>query len=331
MIPSFFRRRKNDGISDSPGSSPHKVQERAGPLHGLAHASPSNTPNRRQGASQPQHHGRDPRRPAQHREQPTCRSTQFAACVHVKGDSLKEAVVVRCLKSISPNSKHHAQKRKLIEKYALQKANDVSITLSPVPQENEKLLKDAMAQAIAETLMAIVAGDTCAQMDPPEPLHQAAGVAHGYEPTGASDYEQSNVHSSCTSNTSASSRKIHLDLQSSSGSYQSSTSASQPPARRAVQVGTPSKANTPKVLRVEDYQCFFCGCKGSKHFVRLRGGHHAQGEFSATFALIPRMLLCDFSPVGRLWQPARRQLHIKHRKPLSGGGSGATTCRSSSR
>lgn len=330
MIPSFFRR-LGKGES-SPGSSPHKVQERgAGPLN-VAHASPSNTPNRRQGASQPQHHVRDPRRPAEHREQPTCRSTQGAACVHVKGDSLKEAVVVRCLKSVSPSSKHHAQKRKLIEKYALQKANDVSITLSAVPQENEKLMKDAMAQAIAETLMAIVADDNCVQMDPPESLHQAAGIAHGCESTGASDNEQSNVHSSRTSNTSASSRKIHLDLQSSSGSCQSSASVSQPPARTAVQVGTPSKANTPKVLRVEDYQCFFCGCKGSKHLVRLRGGHHAQGELSATFALIPRVLLCDSSPVGRLWQPARRQLHIiKHRNPLPGGWSGATTCRSSSR
>lgn len=373
MIPSFFRRLGTKG--ESPGSTPQKVHKGgigiAVPSQSLAHASPSKAQSKRQRESQPLPHGRDPGRCTAPSERPTNTPDPAAACVernrsnsdarsatsrmatqenscavasvHLTGDSLKEAVVLRCLRSTSPG-RHLAQKRKeLIEKYASLKVNDVSIELSSVHQKQENLLKDAMARAIADTLCLLVAADDKkSQMYPAGPSCQAASAAHTCEALlNASDNEKFSSDHSHTSNTSVSSRKNHLNIQSALGSCQSPASIPQPSVHRVphtdVRAGTPNKAATPKVLRVEDYQCFFCGLKGSKHLVRLRGGHHAQGKSSATLiviALIPRIPLrlpCEGLRLGGLWQHAPRLLHVSKDLSTVNVYSGPTRHRSSKR
>ena len=148
------------------------------------------------GESQPLPHGRDPGRCTAPSEQPTNTPDPAAACVernrsnsdarsatsrmatqenscavasvHLTGDGLKEAVVLRCL---SRRLTGHLTRKELIEKYASLKVNDVSIELSSVHQKQENLLKDAMAQAIADTLcLRMAADDKKSQMYPAGPL-----------------------------------------------------------------------------------------------------------------------------------------------------------------
>ena len=189
MLPSFIWR---VGKVDAPAAGSPARKGRAGAGASRPPPSPSASGNgqvHRQPQPQPehQHHQRQqqqsPHRPQpnvgwqspQHHVQHQVQSTNAAhvaaaagratsshsdgrTAVQIRGDRIKEAILIRCLRSTS--GKPNSPKRKLLmEKFSTSRLGDISFVLSGAPHEQAGEVADAIAGAVAEALAVILASD----------------------------------------------------------------------------------------------------------------------------------------------------------------------------
>lgn len=250
----------------------------------------------------------------------------------IKGDSLKEAVVMRCLKSMLSNMQEHPQKCKLLmEKFATQRLGDVSFMFSSDRDAQEKIIKEAIAGAVAEALCLIVA-------------HQDVLPTLGMH-TYSTQNSQQSVDSVASGDSerlsSMSTSRTQHDLTTTSAAYASAASATSQPCRsssapqspsrtqrnvvRIITAGTPPSTmkasrglegcnpNTPKVLNLQDFQCFFCGVRGAKNYVRSTGAQHGAAcpKFTTT-ASSSATTAAPVSPSAGAVRSEQRPVSVSH-------------------
>ena len=226
-----------------------------------------------------------------------------AITIHIKGDCLKAAVILRCLK---PNALTQPKCKSFVERLASQKLGDVSFLLSGAPQEQQQSVKDAIAGAVVDAMCRLLADDylsnacgvhqsqnsqysvdsaaSAASVDS-EKFHSSHATARGIPPDRIADLqigtksdqnEKVGSADEVEKRTSSSARNT-ISISSAFG-YSSSRGV----ANGAGLVNPVERMthNTPKVLHMQDFQCYFCGFRGSKNLVRQLGPHHAHGNIT---------------------------------------------------
>jgi hypothetical protein len=223
--------------------------------------------------------------------------------IHITGDCLKAAVILRCLK---PNALTQPKCKSFVEKLASQKLGDVSFLLSGAPQEQQQSVKDAIAGAVIDAMCRLIADDylsnscgvhqsqnsqssvdsaaSVASVDS-EKFHSSHATARGIPPDRIADLQigtksdqNQKVGSADEVEKRTTSSARNTIAISSAFSYSSARGA----ANGAGLVNPVEKMthNTPKVLHMQDFQCYFCGFRGSKNQVRQLGPHHAHGNIT---------------------------------------------------
>jgi hypothetical protein len=271
MLPSFIWR---VGKPDSPlVGSPDKG--RGGASYSISKA------NNGRPSHQPQHHHQDQQRPQQHcphhTQQPQqllfrpspqqnvkhqVQSTSANAAndlgpeasshsdrrieVHIKGESLKEAILARCLKSMS--GKAHLHERKLLMQRFSSGARlgDVSFVLSAAPHDQAKEAAHAITEAVAEAVSVILADDSYGWSLPRESSHTSQSF-----PSQSSPY--TSQHSSVSADSSDQTAAAHSHAEATAtpgnvGRFGSDFAATNR-AAAAVRTVSLDSAKAPKVLK----------------------------------------------------------------------------------
>lgn len=191
--------------------------------------------------------------------------------VQILGESLKEAVVVKCLKASASKTAHSSVRKLVLHTLSSHNLSNLSFVPGGDMQEQQNLLKNVVAGAVAEVLTVIFDDDDFAK----------SFVELQSGSSGSDSRYTSNASSKSTQ--IASSNSTHADVISTTGSCRShrsqgaSSDTSSSASKRAYTAGDCEIPNTPKVLKMQDFQCYFCGFKGSKDKVRCIGRHHGTG------------------------------------------------------
>ena len=197
----------------------------------------------------------------------------------IKGDSLKQAVELRCFKGGErAHSAHEQRRRLLMATLSRQTLGNVSIVLDGDPHHQEKALKDAIAGAVAEALWLVVADEDFDRAGESGKLLSSASDGYRSQCSAAVTHIRTLSSQSDLTSTSASGHSQGFASDgtwSSSGSLMGVNSGTgrnhEPGLAKGMHTHDP---NTPKVLNIQEFQCFFCGIRGSKAMVRSKGQHH---------------------------------------------------------